>query len=70
MARVPVPAGYDSWNDYIKQTAGADKTQRRNIKLGQIAQVERQYPAPSYREYNVYVPPGTVAPAIARPWIK
>lgn len=68
MARVPVPAGYDSWNDYIAQTAGNDKTARRNIKLGQIAQVERHYPAPSYREYNIYVAPGTVAPAVGRPW--
>lgn len=68
MARVPVPPGYDSWNDYIKTVAGNDKAARRNIKLGQEAQIERHYPAPSYREYNIYVAPGTVAPAVGRPW--
>lgn len=68
MARVPVPSGYDSWNSYIKATAGNDKTARRNIKLGQEAQIERHYPAPSYREYNIYTAPGTVAPAEGRPW--
>ena len=70
MARVPVPAGYLSWNDYISQIAGNDKAARRNIKLGQEAQVERNYPPPSYREYNIYVAPGTVAPAAGRPWLK
>lgn len=69
MARIPVPPGYDSWNDYIERVAGNNKAQRRNIKLGDIAQVERQLPAPSYRQYNIYVAPGTVAPAVGRPWI-
>ena len=80
MARVSPPTG-KTWNQYIKEQANAAGDQsianlrlvKRNIKLGQIAEVDRQaggnVSAPNYREYNTYVSPGTVAPAVAHPWL-
>ena len=47
------------------------KDQRRDYKLANIAAVDRQQVGtPSYREYNQYTSPGTVAPAEGRPWTK
>lgn len=46
------------------------KSERRGLKLA-IAQAKRQAVGTNgYREYNKYVAPGTVAPAVGRPWIK
>ena len=83
MARVPVPYEYgvDTWNEYIEQQANASPDQsiearrliKRNIKLGQIASVERyaggDTTSPSWREYNDYETPGTVSPAVGHPWL-
>ena len=76
MARVPVPNGYASWNEYIEAQADASIDQsiearrlvKRNIKLGLIAQVDRQTAGNAYRDYNVYSSPGTVSPATGHPW--
>lgn len=76
MARVPVPNGYTSWNAYIEAQADASPDQsiearrliKRNIKLGLIAQVDRQTAGNTYRIYNVYTSLGTVSPMIAHPW--
>lgn len=81
MSKITPPIGYSSWNQYIEDQADASIDQsidsrrlvKRNIKLGQIAQVERQaggdITSPSYREYNVYIAPGTVSPTTGHPWI-
>jgi hypothetical protein len=46
------------------------KSERRNLKLA-LAQTKRQMAGTNgYRQYNKYVSPGTVAPAIGRPWVK
>lgn len=78
MARVAPPLGYTSWNVYIEdQVAGiVDIDERRlvkrDIKLGMVAQVERQaggdVTSPSYRANNVYSTPGTKSPVIGHPW--
>jgi len=82
MSEITPPIGYTTWNQYIEDQANASADQsiearrlvKRNIKLGQIAQIERQaggdITSPSYREYNVYVTPGTVSPTIGHPWTK
>lgn len=77
MSRITPPTG-KTWNQYIKEQAdsGADQTlagrrlTKRNVKLNQIAKVERQQaaPSPSYRPYNKYTTPGTVSPATGHPW--
>ena len=71
----PVPPGYTSWNDYIDYQGSISPDPaltKRDIKLGMIAQVERQAggdtSSPSYRPYNVYTSPGTVSPAEGHPW--
>ena len=81
MSRVTPPAG-TTWNQYIQDQADASLDQsiearrlvKRDIKLGDIAQVERQAggdnTSPSYREYNVYTSPGTVSPDEGHPWTK
>jgi hypothetical protein len=68
MARVPVPSGYTSWNQYIEAMADASPDQsiearrliKRNIKLGMIASVERfaggDTTSPSYRVNHIYDP--------------
>ena len=44
------------------------KSERRDLKLA-VAQAKRQTPDTNgYRQYNVYTPPGTVSPAVGRPW--
>jgi hypothetical protein len=82
MARVSPPDGYSSWNVYIEAQADASLDQsraarmliKRDIKLGDIAETDRQAGGDttkvSYREYNVYNSPGTVSPTIAHPWEK
>lgn len=46
------------------------KSERRNLKLA-LAQSKRQAVGTNgYRQYNIYTPPGTVAPAEGRPWTK
>lgn len=81
MSNITPPIGYSSWNQYIEDQADASVDQsidarrlvKRDIKLGQIAQVERQAGGdithPSYREYNVYITPGTASPATGHPWL-
>lgn len=81
MSRITPPSGYASWNEYIQaqqdaspvQTIAALRLLKRNIKLEDIAEIERRasgnLASPSYRQFNTYVSPGTVAPAVARPWI-
>jgi hypothetical protein len=74
MARIAPPSG--TWNSYIRaamdaavpQTLANRRLVSKNIKLGQIAAVERALPAPSLRTWRVYVSPGTVAPTVHRPW--
>lgn len=80
MARITPPSGY-TWNSYIEEQADASPDQslaarrlvKRDIKLGEIAQVERQaggnVNSPSYRIRNRYVSPGTFSPEIGRPWL-
>ena len=82
MSRIAPPAGYSSWNTYINAQADASPDQsraartkiKRDIKLSQIAQVERQAggntASPSYRALNKYNSPGTVSPIIGHPWSK
>jgi hypothetical protein len=81
MARVPVPSGYTSWNQYIEAMADASSDQsiearrliKRDIKLGMIASAERfangDITSPSYRAFNVYESPGTISPADGHPWL-
>lgn len=77
MSQIPPPMGYDSWNVYIEEQANLSPDQsiearrlvKRDIKLGMIAQVERQQVGTnSYRPYNVYVSPGTTSPDEGHPW--
>lgn len=80
MARVNPPLGYDSWNVYIEEQADASLDQsraarmliKRDIKLGEIASVDRAAGGDAtkvnYREYNVYNSPGTVSPTMVHPW--
>lgn len=76
MARVSPPTGYTSWNQYIEEQANLSADQsiqarrqvKRDIKLGLIAQVDRQSAGIRYRDYNIYTSPGTVSPTIAHPW--
>jgi len=82
MARVTPPLGYDSWNVYIEEQANASLDQsraarmliKRDIKLGDIAAVDRQAGGDTtkinYREYNLYNTPGTVSPTPVHPWEK
>jgi len=82
MSRVIPPIGYDSWNVYIEEQANDSPDQsraaralvKRDIKLGDIASIERQAGGDTakvnYREYNVYNSPGTVSPIIVHPWEK
>lgn len=82
MARVTPPIGYDSWNVYIEDQANASPDQsraarmliKRDIKLGDIAETDRQAGGDttkvSYREYNVYNSPGTYSPIPVHPWEK
>jgi hypothetical protein len=46
------------------------KNERRDLKLA-LAQTKRQATGTNgYRQYNIYTPPGTTAPAEGRPWTK
>jgi hypothetical protein len=46
------------------------KSERRDLKLA-LAQTKRQAVGTNgYRQYNIYTPPGTTAPAEGRPWTK
>lgn len=73
--RITPPPG-ETWNSYTRATVDAAMPQTlanrrlvaRNIKLDQIAEIERAQPAPSLRVQRTYTSPGTVAPAIGRPW--
>jgi hypothetical protein len=75
MARVTPPAG-ETWNSYIRaamdaalpQTLANRRLVAKNIRLGEIAAVERAMPPPSLRTWRIYVSPGTVAPTEHRPW--
>jgi hypothetical protein len=75
MARITPPIG-KTWNQVIQEAADAAVDQsatgrrlaKRNVKLGQIADVERALPAPSLRTFRTYNTPGTVAPTAHRPW--
>jgi hypothetical protein len=45
------------------------KEERRDYKLEQIAEVDRQeVGTPSYRPLNQYSSPGTYSPAVGHPW--
>jgi hypothetical protein len=78
MSRIAPPSPYVSWNTFIEdQVAGiTDPDERRlikrNIKLELIASPERHAgndtTDPRYREYNMYISPGTVSPTMNRPW--
>ena len=82
MARINPPIGYDSWNVYIEEQADASLDQsraaraliKRDIKLGQIASVDRaaggDVTKVNYREYNAYNTPGTASPTPVHPWEK
>lgn len=82
MTQVTPPVGYDSWNVYIEDQANASPDQsriarmliKRDIKLGDIAAVDRQAGGDvtrvNYREYNVYSSPGTTSPTPVHPWEK
>ena len=79
MSRITPPSPYVSWNTYIKdQVAGitdpdARRLIKRNIKLELIASPERHAgndtEDPRYREYNMYISPGTVSPTVGRPFV-
>lgn len=81
MARIDPPVGYSSWNVYIEEQADLSPDQsiesrrliKRDIKLGMIAEIERQANgnelSPSYRPYNVYISPGTSSPTLGHPWL-
>ena len=74
--RVSPPNG-KTWNSYSKEIADAAPDQslagrraaKRDLKLTQIAAIERSQPSPSLRTYHTYSSPGTVSPAPHRPWI-
>jgi hypothetical protein len=81
MSRITPPSGYLNWNTYIEDQADASSDQsiaarrliKRDIKLGMIASQERyaggDSSSNSWRDYNDYESPGTVAPAVGRPWL-
>lgn len=80
MALPPVPATYDSWNQYIAEQgaiiAAAQgltyQEGKASAKLLYVAMPVRQdLGTPSYREYNVFVDwaSRTVAPTEGRPWL-
>ena len=81
MARIAPPAPYTTWNTYIKamvnlapdQTIAGRRLVKRNIKLEEIAAVERyangNSASLSYRPYHIYETPGTFSPATAHPWL-
>jgi hypothetical protein len=55
-----------SFSAYMKTLT---KAERRDFKLEQIAEVDRQQAGtPSYRPLNLYSPPGTVSPTVGHPW--
>lgn len=80
MARITPPAGWN-WNRYIQnqadlapdQSLSSRRLVKRDIKLGEIAQLERQAggntASASYRIYNQYVSPGVPPPAPGHPWL-
>lgn len=79
MALPPVPAGYDSWNQYITIQAPplminqglTFQEAKASIKLLDVAMPVRQaLGTPSYRIYNVFTTwaQRTVAPTQGRPW--
>jgi len=78
MSRIDAPDSSASWNQYINaQVAelGDDpdpaevQLLKRDIKIGEYAAVIRsQLDTPSYRDLNEYNSPGTVSPAVGRPW--
>jgi len=54
----------------VGANAAATKLKRKNDKLA-LAKAKRQAVGTNgYRQYNKYASPGTVAPAIGRPWTK
>ncbi len=81
MARIDPPLGYTSWNVYLEEQADLSPDQsiearrliKRNIKLGQIATVDRRAGGDTlairYRPFNFYSSPGTFSPVIAHPWL-
>ena len=81
MARILIPEGYSSWNDYINQQADASPDQsiearrliKRDIKLSMIAMPDRNSAANissmRYEGRNSYVSPGTVSPTVGHPWV-
>lgn len=79
MSRITPPSPYVSWNVYIKDQTDdivdpvARKQAKRDIKLSMIASVERHANNDPedhrYREYNMYISPGTVSPTVGRPFV-
>ena len=76
MARIAPPTGYSNWNTYIEEQANLSPDQsiearrliKRNIKLSQIAAVERKLPLPSYRPRNIYISPDSPGYVPGQTW--
>ena len=79
MALPAVPAGYDSWNDYIETNAPALAASqgitlqqaKASLKLLYVAEpIRSSVGQPYYRQYNVFTTwaKRAVLPAAGRPW--
>jgi hypothetical protein len=79
MALPPVPAGYDSWNDYIETESPALalaesitlQEAKASIKLLLVSEpIRSAVGQPYFREYNVFTTwaDRAVLPAAGRPW--
>ena len=59
---------YSYQHSFNSQLNALPKSQRRDAKLAQIAEQDRQQVGtPSYRPYNHYTAPGTTSPTHGRP---
>jgi len=78
MALPPVPATYDSWNDYIETNApglvgpGLTLQQAKaQLKLSLVSEpIRSAVGQPYYRQYNIFTTwaARSVLPTIGRPW--
>lgn len=72
MSRIPIPDGYNSWNEYIEAQADASVDQsraarmlvKRDIKLGMIAQTERQAAGNPFGGLSVKWDPNHMGPGL------
>ena len=79
MSSPPVPAGYDSWNQYVEEQGAIVATAqsltlqegKASVKLLDVASPGRTDPSsPDYMTYNQFTTwsARAVSPEIGRPW--